>query len=106
MRVELTIEQLVLIGFDPRERHRIGDAIERELAARIGPADLSPSAWDRIAEPFIRAPDAHIPHPRAAATSSEDLARGVAGSISRLLATVPSDPRGTADAPAAEGARR
>jgi hypothetical protein len=29
--VELHIEELVLDGFDPRDRHRIGDAVEREL---------------------------------------------------------------------------
>jgi hypothetical protein len=31
MRLELTIDDLVLDGFDPRYRHRIADAVEREL---------------------------------------------------------------------------
>ena len=35
MRVELVIDEVVLHGFDPRDRHRIGDAIERQLTARL-----------------------------------------------------------------------
>ena len=35
MRVELVVDELVLRGVDPRDRHRVGDAIERELRARI-----------------------------------------------------------------------
>jgi hypothetical protein len=31
MRVELNIEELILHGFDPRDRDRIGQAIEREM---------------------------------------------------------------------------
>jgi hypothetical protein len=30
--IELHIEELVLHGVDPADRHRIGDAVERELA--------------------------------------------------------------------------
>ena len=36
MRIELVIDELVLHGFDPRQRHAIGDAVEarlRQLAA-------------------------------------------------------------------------
>ena len=32
MNVELHIEQLVLHGFDPRDRRAIGEAVQRELA--------------------------------------------------------------------------
>jgi len=35
MRVELVVDEIVLHGVDPRERHRIGDAIERQLQARL-----------------------------------------------------------------------
>lgn len=34
--LELHIEELVLNGFNPRDRHGIGDAIERELAMSLG----------------------------------------------------------------------
>jgi hypothetical protein len=36
MRVELHIEELVLEGFDSRDRHRIRDAVERELTRLLG----------------------------------------------------------------------
>jgi len=31
MKIELVIDELVLHGFDPRQRHAIGDAVTREL---------------------------------------------------------------------------
>jgi hypothetical protein len=31
MKIELVIDELVLHGFDPRQRHAIGDAVAREL---------------------------------------------------------------------------
>jgi len=34
-RVEVHIEELVLHGFSSLDRHAVGDAVERELAARI-----------------------------------------------------------------------
>jgi hypothetical protein len=33
--VEVRIEELVLHGLPPLDRHAVGDAVERELAARI-----------------------------------------------------------------------
>jgi hypothetical protein len=45
MAVTLHIEQLVLHGFDPRDRHAIGDALRGELAtlmtARALPAEAA-----------------------------------------------------------------
>jgi hypothetical protein len=35
MRIEFVVDEVVLHGIDPRDRHRVGDAIERELTARI-----------------------------------------------------------------------
>lgn len=32
-RVEFVIDELVLIGFDPHDRHRIADGVERALQA-------------------------------------------------------------------------
>ena len=45
MRLELVVDEVVLHGIDPRDRHRVGDAIERELRARIA----RESVVDRIA---------------------------------------------------------
>jgi hypothetical protein len=36
MKIELHIEVLVLHGFAPEDRHRIGEAVERELASLLG----------------------------------------------------------------------
>ncbi len=42
-RIELHIEELVLHGFDARDRHRIGDAVQRELTRLFGePLDRTP----------------------------------------------------------------
>ena len=42
MTIELVIDELVLHGFDPRQRHAIGDAVARELTrlARAHARDL------------------------------------------------------------------
>ena len=40
MRIEIAVDELVLMGFDARDRHRIADALERELAAAITPRDM------------------------------------------------------------------
>lgn len=45
MRVEFVIDEIVLHGVDPRDRHRIGDAIERHLQAQLS----RESAVQRIA---------------------------------------------------------
>ena len=34
-RLELVVDEVLLHDIDPRDRHRVGDAIERELRARI-----------------------------------------------------------------------
>jgi hypothetical protein len=42
-RVEVRIEELVLQGFSSLDRHAVGDAVERELAARIATqGDVTP----------------------------------------------------------------
>ncbi len=41
--VELHIEELVLRGFAPGERHRIGEAVERELVRLLDEQGVPPS---------------------------------------------------------------
>ena len=36
MRLELHIEELLLDGFDPRDRHRIADELQRALTLLLG----------------------------------------------------------------------
>ncbi len=47
MKVKLHIEELVLHGFSPAGRHRIGEAVERELARLIS-EDGIPSALTHL----------------------------------------------------------
>jgi hypothetical protein len=47
--IELHIDELVLHGFDPRDRHRIGDAVQSELTRLLAERGL------RTAQPFDRA---------------------------------------------------
>jgi hypothetical protein len=44
MRVEFVVDEIVLHGLDARDRHRIGDAIERHLTTRLA----RESSVDRI----------------------------------------------------------
>jgi hypothetical protein len=49
-RIELHIEELVLEGFAPADRHRIGDAVERHLALLLaGPGAHSQLAGGEVA---------------------------------------------------------
>jgi len=43
MAVSIHIEQLVLHGFDPRDRHAIGDAVRGELETLFGRSPSLPS---------------------------------------------------------------
>ena len=47
--IELRIEELVLHGFSPGDRHRIGGAMERELARLLAEQGTPPS-WERGGE--------------------------------------------------------
>jgi hypothetical protein len=51
MRLELTIDDLVLDGVDPRDRARIADAVQRELAGLRWPGSSR-----RVREPADREP--------------------------------------------------
>jgi hypothetical protein len=47
--IELYIEELVLHGFSPGDRHRIGGAMERELTRLLAEQGTPPS-WGRSGE--------------------------------------------------------
>jgi hypothetical protein len=57
MRVEFVIDELVLVGFDPRERHRIADAIQDRLAALVTCADVVPLQARATGMSVVRAGD-------------------------------------------------
>jgi hypothetical protein len=57
MRVELVIDELVLTGFDPRDKQRIADALVRELSTRVTAADAMALGEIGDAHAVLRAPD-------------------------------------------------
>ena len=42
MNLELHIDELVLHGFDPRDRHAIGDAVQQELHRLVAERGIAP----------------------------------------------------------------
>jgi hypothetical protein len=77
MRVEFIIDELVLHGFDARDRHHIADAIEAELAARGTEATMS----------VFGRPDGQSAAGRAAAAGSVSaIARSI---VDGILSAIP-----------------
>ena len=80
-RVEVYIEELVLHGFPPLDAPAVGEAVQRELAARLRELPLTgfgaraPFAGGRDPEPIRLAPDAMV----------QTLAGGLADAISRRM---------------------
>ena len=93
MRIEFVIDELVLIGFDPRDRHRIADAVEAQLAAH---ATGVPAA--RIAErshavgATLRAPDIKL-STRGGRVDAQALGDGVSRSVVSAVTSPPSPAR-------------
>jgi hypothetical protein len=76
MRIEFVIDELVLIGFEPRDRHRIADAVERQLASqsadafpamRAAASGRSGAGWSTRT---LRAPDVRVPRAHSGAPSN------------------------------------
>lgn len=82
--VELEIGELVLHGFAPADRHRIGAAVERELARLIGERALA----DQLGQPAERTQLDGGTVELAADASAEligaQIARAIFGSIGAL----------------------
>ena len=78
--VDLHIEELVVLGADPRERHRIAAAVERSLAERFaGGAQVMPEAAshrDDVAVP---------PVPHSALATPERLGTAVGDRIATAI---------------------
>ena len=49
--VEILIDELVLTGFDPRDRFTIGDALQLELGRLVSEQGLPPGLLDRTEPP-------------------------------------------------------
>jgi hypothetical protein len=79
-RLELSIDEIVLVGIAPAERYRLADEIERELTRIV--VDIHPS-WTRGSPPVAIPTGAGVKDGRRGGS----VARQVAGRISAVLAT-------------------
>lgn len=93
MRIEFVIDELVLVGFDPRDRHRIADAVARSLEMRATAADVLPLLRAGGVSPVVRGADVVFPR-SAAGVPSSAVGTGVGESILKGLAAVPIGQRG------------
>ncbi|MGI9182852.1 MAG: hypothetical protein ACR2H9_20435 [Longimicrobiaceae bacterium] len=81
-RIELEIGELVLHGVAPGDRHRIGAAVERELARLLAERGLSPSLTQNGEVARLDAGALHV----APGARAESIGRQVAQSVHRGLA--------------------
>lgn len=103
-RVELRIDELVLDGFDPRDRRRIGEAVERALEARLAATEVGAWPSEGIRTDVLRAPDARIGHVGAGRDPVAD-ALGASIALGVIGGSVGLGPRGTAASGAASERR-
>jgi hypothetical protein len=80
VRIELHVDELVLHGFSPHDRHRIGDAVRAELARALA---AEPLPAQRRAVPQLDA-GSFVRAPRATA---EVVGTQIAGAVHRGLRT-------------------
>ena len=76
-RIELDIEELVLIGFDPRDRYAIAEAMQRELMARLASDGLSPAWSGADGARVLDAGSVALPARAAPAETGAAIARGI-----------------------------
>ena len=76
---DVRIDELVLHGFDPRQRVAIGAAVERELAALLRSGDARGAA--RAGSSSVDAGSFAVPHDAPPAVVGAHIARAVAGGL-------------------------
>jgi hypothetical protein len=86
-RIELHIEELVLHGFERRDRHAIADAFERELSRlfseQLAGQGLSPALAHNAGQESLDAGAIHLaPHTKPASIGAQ-LAQAVYGGLNR-----------------------
>ena len=79
--IEVQIEELVLHGFTPRDRHAIAEAIQSELTALLKTRGLPGGTQRLYQREALRAPTAALPpSPRADETGTA-IARAIYGGL-------------------------
>ena len=80
-RIEVVIDELVLVGFDPHDRHAIGDAVQHWLATHAASGDLSSIGNIHRDVSVVRGPDAWV------ATGATRRVDAIASGIARSVVT-------------------
>jgi hypothetical protein len=81
MKVKLHIEELVLEGFDPRDRHRLRDAVEREIARLFAGGRASDFLKQHASIEHVNGETFHV----APASTERQIGARVARSVFRSL---------------------
>jgi hypothetical protein len=77
--VELHIEELVLHGFAPGDRHRIADAVERELARLFAEQGVPDALQSGFESPRVDAGSFQMAPDSRAETVGAEVARAIYG---------------------------
>ena len=75
--IEVRIEELVLHGFEPRDRHSIAEAIERSLACFLAEKDLAVA--------FLRNAELSVLEGRTFKVASDRDPEGIGAGIARAV---------------------
>jgi hypothetical protein len=81
MKIELVIDELVLHGFDPRQRHAIADAMEYELTRMVRARTRELIDRRPIELDLVDAGSFEAPSPTAPADTGRGIARSLAGAV-------------------------
>ncbi len=82
-RIELHIDELVLHGFAPSDRHAIGDAVQHELARLLAEQGLAPSGLVSRERAHVNAGDFHVSSESKAPAVGAQVAHAVYGGLTR-----------------------
>jgi hypothetical protein len=82
-RIELHIDELVLHGFAPGDRHAIGDAVQHELTRLLAEQGLAPSAVANHERAHVNAGEFHVAPASKAPAVGAQVARAVHGGLTR-----------------------
>jgi len=80
-RIEVNIEELVLHGFDPRDRYRIGEAVEQELTRLFTEKGVPPGLEKSGDIPHLDGGSVKIESNLKASKAGVSIARSVYGGL-------------------------
>jgi hypothetical protein len=80
--IELHIEELILHGFDPGDRFRIGDAVHRELSRLLAERGLPGLAKRSVSIERLDRASFKVPSSATADAIGRQMARAVYGQVS------------------------